>query len=222
MYLFLKQLSCVRKQEMEKKRTSTDENQAGSKRARVDEAGGSDNSMSDDDGVSNCSQRPDFTSQAQLVRIWCFVSVLEGTIVKIVWNFPLPPRKVRKHFLTRYTVKNGISNLYILLKSALKMQELPFQRPKFQKISGVVCPRTPLQLCRHYGLPLTKILATPLFIIDIYIYSTKKIVCVAHVQPDLVLLRDASWNLFSINSRNYKLTKRNCDNNWANINIFHL
>ena len=54
---------------MEKKRTSTDENQAGSKRARVDEAGGSDNSMSDDDGVSNCSQRPDFTSQAQLVRI---------------------------------------------------------------------------------------------------------------------------------------------------------
>ena len=43
-----------------------------------------------------------------------------------------PPRKVRKHFLTRYTVKNGISNLYILLK----MQEMPFQRPKFQKISG--------------------------------------------------------------------------------------
>ena len=36
------------------------------------------------------------------------------------------PRKVRKHFLTRYTVKNGISNLYILLKSALKMQEIPF------------------------------------------------------------------------------------------------
>ena len=43
-----------------------------------------------------------------------------------------PRRKVRKHFLTRYTVKNGISNLYILLKSALKMQEMPFQRPKFQ------------------------------------------------------------------------------------------
>ena len=45
-----------------------------------------------------------------------------------------PPRKVRKHFLTRYTVKNWISNLYILLKSALKMQEMPFQRPKFQKL----------------------------------------------------------------------------------------
>ena len=44
-----------------------------------------------------------------------------------------PPRKVRKHFLTRYTVKDWISNLYILLKSALKMQEMPFQRPKISK-----------------------------------------------------------------------------------------
>ena len=34
--------------------------------------------------------------------------------------------------MTRCTVKNGISNLYILLKSALKMQEMPFQRPKSQ------------------------------------------------------------------------------------------
>ena len=104
--------------------------------------------------------------------------------------WPPPPRKVRKHFLTRYTLKigfqtyifclkvhskcrkcrfrdpkfqNGISKLYILLKSALKMQEMPFQRPKFQKISGGAwSPRTPLKLCRHYGLPLTKILATPL------------------------------------------------------------
>ena len=42
-----------------------------------------------------------------------------------------------------------------------KMQEMPFQRPKFQNISGEACPRT-LPLCRHYGLPLTKILATPL------------------------------------------------------------
>ena len=43
-----------------------------------------------------------------------------------------PPRKVRKHFWTRYTVKNEISNLHILLKSVLKMHEMPFQRPKFQ------------------------------------------------------------------------------------------
>ena len=53
-----------------------------------------------------------------------------------------PPRKIRKHFLTRYTVQNGISNLYILLKSALKMQEMPFQRPKFQ-ISGGHAPGLP-------------------------------------------------------------------------------
>ena len=35
-----------------------------------------------------------------------------------------------------YTVKNGISNLYILLKSALKIPEMPFHRPSFQNISG--------------------------------------------------------------------------------------
>ena len=73
-----------------------------------------------------------------------------------------PPRIVRKPFLTRYTVKNGISNLYTLHKSSLKMQEMPFQRPKFQNISGGGEFPDPLQLCRHYGLPLTKILATPL------------------------------------------------------------
>ena len=60
-----------------------------------------------------------------------------------------PPSKSPKNVLTRHTVKNGISNLYILLKSTLKMQEMPFQRPKFQ-------------LRHHYGLPLTKILATTL------------------------------------------------------------
>ena len=76
---------------------------------------------------------------------------------------PPPPRKVRRHFLTRYTVRNGISNLYILPKSALKIQEMPFQRPKFQKFSG---GRTPIELYRHYGLPLTKILATPLIVIN--------------------------------------------------------
>ena len=49
--------------------------------------------------------------------------------------------------------------IYILLKSALRMQEMPFQRPKFQKIP----PRTPLELYHHYGLSLTKILAMLLF-----------------------------------------------------------
>ena len=56
---------------------------------------------------------------------------------------PPPPWKGRKHFLTRYTDKNGISNLYILLKSALKMQEMPFQRPKFQNISRGHVPGPP-------------------------------------------------------------------------------
>ena len=37
---------------------------------------------------------------------------------------------------------------------------MPFQRPKFQKMFGGACPRPPLELCRRYGLPLTKILAT--------------------------------------------------------------
>ena len=56
--------------------------------------------------------------------------------------------------------KNGISNLYNLLKSALKMQEMPFQGPIFQNIFGRACPRTPLQLRRHYGLPLNPGYAT--------------------------------------------------------------
>ena len=54
------------------------------------------------------------------------------------------------------SIFRAISNLYILLKSALKMQEMPFQRPKFQKISRRACPQPPLELCCHYGLPLTK------------------------------------------------------------------
>ena len=33
--------------------------------------------------------------------------------------------------------------IYILLKSALKMQEMPFQRPKFQNISGGHTPGPP-------------------------------------------------------------------------------
>ena len=71
--------------------------------------------------------------------------------------------KCRKYRFRDPKFQNGISNPYILLKSALKMQEMPFQRPKFQKIYGGACPRTPQKLCRHYGLPLTKSLATPLF-----------------------------------------------------------
>ena len=38
-----------------------------------------------------------------------------------------------KTLFDKIHVKNWISNLYILLKSALKMQEMPFQRPKISK-----------------------------------------------------------------------------------------
>ena len=86
---------------------------------------------------------------------------------------PPPHSESPNNFLTRYTVKNGISNLHILLKSTLKRQEMPFQRSKFQNgISNLyILLRSALKMqempfqrpkFRHYGLPLTKILATPL------------------------------------------------------------
>ena len=98
-----------------------------------------------------------------------FSSIFRGGM----WPWPRPSERP-KNFLVRYTVKNGISNLYILLKSAIKMQEMPFQRPEFQKISGGHAPGPPLQLCRHYiwPPPLTKILAKPLYVF--ISYSTGK------------------------------------------------
>ena len=56
---------------------------------------------------------------------------------------PCPPTARPRNIRNRYTVKNGISNLYILLKSALKMQKMPFRRPKFKKISGGHTPAPP-------------------------------------------------------------------------------
>ena len=92
----------------------------------------------------------------------------------------LPPRKVRKHFMTRYTVKNGISNLYIYF--AQKCPQNAGNAVSETQISkqslggggggggGVACSRIPLQLCCHCVtptivsslFPLTEILATPL------------------------------------------------------------
>ena len=73
----------------------------------------------------------------RLFSVCVYCNRSQKTLQRVRYNqqraMPPPPRKVRKHFLTRYTVKNWISNLYILLISALKMQEMPFQRPKFQK-----------------------------------------------------------------------------------------
>ena len=65
----------------------------------------------------------------------------------------------------QYTVKNGISNLYILLKSALKMQEMPFQRENSKTFSGGGhAPGPPYNCVVTMASPLTKILATPLYI----------------------------------------------------------
>ena len=41
-----------------------------------------------------------------------------------------------------YTVVTR-SSVFRGLESALKMQEMPFQRPKFQNIFGGACPRPP-------------------------------------------------------------------------------
>ena len=70
------------------------------------------------------------------------------TMVYMRWRIissmrPWRPLGTSGNFLTRHTVKNGISNLYILLKSALKMQEMPFQRPKIQTIFGGHAPGPP-------------------------------------------------------------------------------
>ena len=53
------------------------------------------------------------------------------------------PWKVRKHFLTRYTVKNGISNLYILLKSVLKCRKWRFRDPNLKIIPEGMPPDPP-------------------------------------------------------------------------------
>ena len=59
---------------------------------------------------------------------------------------PCPPRKVRKRFL-----KMGFKSIYFA-QSALKMQEIPFQKPKFQKMFWGECPRTPLKFAERTDL----------------------------------------------------------------------
>ena len=62
---------------------------------------------------------------------------------------PWSPWKVQN----RYTVKNGISNLYILLKRALKNAGNAVSETQISKnVQGNMAP-DPLELCRHYGLP---------------------------------------------------------------------
>ena len=43
--------------------------------------------------------------------------------------------------MVRNTVKNAVLDVYILLKSALKMQKIQFQNPKIEIFSGKACSR---------------------------------------------------------------------------------
>ena len=59
-----------------------------------------------------------------------------------------------------------------------------FRDPNFKKFPWGHAPWTPLELCRHYGLPLTKILATPLRMLHVcYAYSSRmlRIFLVAYI-----------------------------------------
>ena len=72
-----------------------------------------------------------------------------------------PPRKIRKHFLTRYSSKWDFKPIYFAQKCPQNAGNAVSETQISKNFRGA-CPRTPLQLCRHYGLPLNKILATPL------------------------------------------------------------
>ena len=71
-------------------------------------------------------------------------------------------------------------------------------------MSGGACPRTPLQLCRHYGLPLIKILATPLYV---YKYSKSELNITFTQKNELVkftqLLSEAKVGAYSRMSKVY-------------------
>ena len=58
--------------------------------------------------------------------------------------------------------KMGFQTNIFCSKVPSKCRKCRFRDPNFKKFPGGACLRTPLQLCRHYGLPLTKILATSL------------------------------------------------------------
>ena len=47
--------------------------------------------------------------------------------------------------MVRNTVKNAVLDLYILLKSALKMQEMPFLSPQIEKFPRKACSRTAIE-----------------------------------------------------------------------------
>ena len=72
------------------------------------------------------------------------------------------PSKCRKCHFRDPNFKMGFQTYIFCSKVPSKCRKCRFRDPNFKKIMAGECPRTPLQLCPHYGLPLTKILATPL------------------------------------------------------------
>ena len=81
--------------------------------------------------------------------VWCPVAYLSenifwrDTLLEMKYILLKSALKMQEMPFQRPKFQNGISNLYILLKSAPKMQEMPFQRPKFQKIYGGHAPDPP-------------------------------------------------------------------------------
>ena len=74
--------------------------------------------------------------------------------------------KCRKCRFRDPNFKMGFQTNIFCAKVSSKCRKCRFRDPNFKNIFGVACPRPTLQLYRHYGLPLTKILATPLNVVD--------------------------------------------------------
>ena len=76
--------------------------------------------------------------------------------------WPPPLGKSVNIFWRDTLLKMGFQTYIFCSKVLSRCRKCHFRDPNFKKNSRGACPQTPLQLCRHYGLPLTKILATPL------------------------------------------------------------
>ena len=96
------------------------------------------------------------------------------TLLKMGFQTYIFCSKCRKCRFRDPNFKMGFQTNIFCAKVPSKCRKCRFRDPNFKKIFGGACPQTPLQLCRHYGLPLTKILATPLFWIlyDLYMLKT--------------------------------------------------
>ena len=59
---------------------------------------------------------------------------------------------IKKYIWVRiWIAKCDLRPLDFAEKCPQEMQEIPFPRTKFQKFAGGACPRTPLEICRHFG-----------------------------------------------------------------------